>query len=74
MTTVIQAGGLGKRYRRGVRVDAGLFKFLVMGPATLLLPPRVFYKLRGWYGKQDLGRFRDRVCRTERATPHTVTK
>jgi hypothetical protein len=24
MTTVIQAAGLGKRYRRGVRVDAGL--------------------------------------------------
>ena len=24
MTTVMQAAGLGKRYRRGVRVDAGL--------------------------------------------------
>jgi glycosyltransferase involved in cell wall biosynthesis len=43
-----------------------LFKFLVMGPATLMLPPRLFYKLRAWYAKQDLGRIRNRVCRAER--------
>jgi len=50
-----------------------LFKFLVMGPATLLLPPRLFYKARAWYGKEDLGRFRERVCRSERASD-TVAK
>jgi glycosyltransferase involved in cell wall biosynthesis len=38
-----------------------LFKYLVMGPATLVLPPRRFYELRDWYTKQNLSRFRDWV-------------
>jgi hypothetical protein len=40
-----------------------LFKYLIVGAATLLLPPRVFYKTRAWYGRQNLGRFRNRVFR-----------
>ena len=51
-----------------------LFKVFVMGPATLLLPPRVFYKLRRWYGEQDLGRVRDQIFRTERANRNSVIK
>lgn len=46
-----------------------LFKYLVMGPATLLLPPRQFYKLRDWYAQRDLGRFRDWIFGTE-IKPH----
>lgn len=41
-----------------------LFKYLVMGPATLLLPPRRYYELRDWYAGQNLGRFRDWLGRT----------
>jgi glycosyltransferase involved in cell wall biosynthesis len=36
-----------------------LFKYLVMAPATLALPPRRFYELRDWYARQNLARFRD---------------
>jgi glycosyltransferase involved in cell wall biosynthesis len=36
-----------------------LFKYLVVAPATLALPPRRFYELRDWYARQNLGRFRD---------------
>jgi glycosyltransferase involved in cell wall biosynthesis len=46
-----------------------LFKYLVMGPATLVLPPRRFYELRDWYTKQNLSRFRDWVGKTD-ATNH----
>lgn len=44
----------GGRYR--------LFKYLVVGGATLLLPPRIFYRLRDWYGRQGLGRWRERLA------------
>jgi glycosyltransferase involved in cell wall biosynthesis len=47
-----------------------LFKYLVMGPATLLLPPRLFYKARDWYAAHDVKRFRDRLFKTE-VTPRT---
>ena len=36
-----------------------LFKYLVMGGATLLLPPRQFYEARDWYAQRKLGRVRD---------------
>ena len=42
-----------------------LFKYAVMAPATLLLPPRQFYKLRDWYFQKNLGRLRDRIFRSE---------
>ncbi len=35
-----------------------LFKYLVMGGATLLLPPQRFYQMRDWYARHNLGRFR----------------
>jgi glycosyltransferase involved in cell wall biosynthesis len=41
-----------------------LFKYLAVAPATLLLPPRQFYKFRDWYGKKNLGRIRNWICRT----------
>jgi glycosyltransferase involved in cell wall biosynthesis len=43
-----------------------MFKYLAVGTATLLLPPRHFYQLRDWYGRQNLGRFRDRLFKTAR--------
>jgi len=42
-----------------------LFKYLVMVPATLALPPRRFYELRDWYADRNLGRFRDWLGRTD---------
>ncbi len=42
-----------------------LFKYLVVGAAALLLPARSFYKLRNWYADKDLGRYRDRLFRTD---------
>ena len=38
-----------------------LYKYLVVGPATLLLPPRRFYRIRNWYAQRQLGRHRDRL-------------
>ncbi|MCU1242652.1 MAG: glucosyl transferase [Candidatus Acidoferrum typicum] len=35
-----------------------LFKYIIMVPATLLLPPRQFYDLRNWYTRQNLARLR----------------
>ncbi|HEV2618195.1 MAG TPA: glycosyltransferase family A protein [Candidatus Acidoferrales bacterium] len=45
-----------------------LFKYLVMAPTTLLLPPRSFYKAREWYGRRNLGRIRERVFGTGKDT------
>jgi glycosyltransferase involved in cell wall biosynthesis len=42
-----------------------LFKYLVVGTSTLLLPPRVFYRSRDWYGRRNLGRVRERVAGTK---------
>lgn len=41
-----------------------LFKYLVMGPATLVLSPRRFYKLRDWYKQRNLVRLRDWLGKT----------
>ena len=38
-----------------------LFKYLMVGAATMILPPRQFYRIREWYAKRHLGRYRDRV-------------
>jgi glycosyltransferase involved in cell wall biosynthesis len=42
-----------------------LFKYLVMAPTTLVLPPRRFYALRDWYTRRNLGRLRDYVGKTD---------
>ena len=39
-----------------------LFKYGIVGPATLLLPPRRFYQARDWYAKRNLRRFREGFC------------
>ena len=41
-----------------------LFKYFVVGAATLLLPPRRFYQARDWYSQRNLGRYREQVCKT----------
>lgn len=41
-----------------------LFKYAVVGAATLLLPPRTFYKVRDWYGQRNLGRLREQFARS----------
>lgn len=45
-----------------------LFKALVLG-ATLVLPPRSFYKIQQWYGSSGLHHFRDRIGRPTSAAP-----
>ena len=44
-----------------------LFKYFVMGTATLLLPPRRFYRLREWYAEKQLGRYRDWLFKAQRS-------
>jgi glycosyltransferase involved in cell wall biosynthesis len=36
-----------------------LFKYAVVGAATFAIGPRTFYRLRYWYGRQNLGRLRE---------------
>jgi len=40
-----------------------LFKYVVVGAATLLLPARRFYQLRNWYAERELGRYRERLVK-----------
>ena len=40
-------------------VGYSLFKYAVVGAATLSVPPRQFYRLRDWYGRKNLGRLRE---------------
>src|SRR5260370_198186 len=42
-----------------------LFKYLVVGTATLLLPARRFYELRNWYAQRELGRYRERLVKKQ---------
>jgi hypothetical protein len=42
-----------------------LFKYLVVGAATLVLPARRFYELRNWYARKNLGDYRGRVVKAE---------
>jgi glycosyltransferase involved in cell wall biosynthesis len=46
-----------------------LFKWLVVGPATLLLPAQRYYKLQDWYAAHNLGQIRERLAEAD-ATPH----
>ena len=38
-----------------------LFKYVVVGAAAMLLPPRQFYGLRNWYAERGVGHYRERV-------------
>jgi glycosyltransferase involved in cell wall biosynthesis len=42
-----------------------LFKYIVVGAATLALPTQRFYKLRAWYATQQLGRYRQRLLKED---------
>ena len=42
-----------------------LFKYLVVGAATMVLPSRRFYKLRDWYAGKQLGRHRQLFFRDD---------
>jgi glycosyltransferase involved in cell wall biosynthesis len=42
-----------------------LFKYVVVGAATLLLPARRFYEVRNWYADRQLGRYRERLVRAD---------
>ena len=48
-----------------------LYKYLVMGVATLLLPPRGFYAIRDWYAKHQLGRIRERIAPGDRGSSNS---
>lgn len=39
-----------------------LFKYGVVGAATLLLSPQQFFAARDWYGRKRIGRIRERIC------------
>jgi glycosyltransferase involved in cell wall biosynthesis len=41
-----------------------LFKYVVVGAATLLLPPRRFYAMWDWYGRQIVARFPEPLRRS----------
>lgn len=43
-----------------------LFKWLVVGGASLLLPPKLFYKGRDYYGRRNLGQLRAVACKADR--------
>jgi hypothetical protein len=42
------------------------FKYAFVGAATLVLPPRLFYRARNSYGRQNLGRFREWFAKAAR--------
>jgi glycosyltransferase involved in cell wall biosynthesis len=50
---------------RNPSVGYQLFKYLVVGAGTMILPPRQFYGIRQWYAKRHLGRYRDWVFRQD---------
>lgn len=41
-----------------------LFKYIGVGAATLILPPRRFYEFRDWYGSRDLGKLRESLLKS----------
>ena len=47
-----------------------LFKYAVVGAATLAIPPRTFYRLREWYGRQNLGRLREYFATSGESAGH----
>ncbi|MGA9592458.1 MAG: glycosyltransferase [Candidatus Acidiferrales bacterium] len=55
------------------RASAGylLFEFLV-GACALILPPQRFYRLRSWYGRNNVRRFRDLLGKAEPKIPPSL--
>jgi glycosyltransferase involved in cell wall biosynthesis len=56
-------------FRYGYRTHSLLFRLLkypLVGAATLVLPPRLFYRARDWYRRQHLGGFRERFTKAAR--------
>jgi glycosyltransferase involved in cell wall biosynthesis len=47
-----------------------LFKYAVVGAATFAIGPRTFYRLRDWYGRQNLGRLREYFATSGETTGH----
>jgi glycosyltransferase involved in cell wall biosynthesis len=47
-----------------------LFKYFVVGAATLLLSPQRFYKLRDWCAREDLRRYRELLFKRDVRTPN----
>jgi glycosyltransferase involved in cell wall biosynthesis len=44
-----------------------LFKDVIVGTATLLLPPPFFYRIGHWYAQKNPGRFRKQLARAAKA-------
>lgn len=42
-----------------------LFKYIVVGAATMLFTPRQFYAIRNWYAARQLGRLRGRLIKDQ---------
>ncbi len=42
-----------------------LYKYLVVGAAAFVLPPRAFYAARSWYGRQSIGRVREQIVKSQ---------
>lgn len=55
------------RYKEAT-VAYRVFSYLVLGSASVLLPPRRFYELYGWYGRKNLGRLRRWIMGMGRST------
>ena len=54
-----------KRAFKNPSIGYLLYKYLFVGAATVLFPPKQFYKYRRWYAKHKLGRYRDRLLRED---------
>jgi glycosyltransferase involved in cell wall biosynthesis len=50
---------------KDARFGYRLYKYLVVGAATMVLTPRRFYQLREWFGRQDISRFREWAGKTK---------
>jgi glycosyltransferase involved in cell wall biosynthesis len=60
--------GRFQTYYRRPTLGYRMFECAV-GACALLLPPRRFYQLLGWYGRNELGRFRNILGRAEPKVP-----
>ena len=49
-----------------------LFKYFVVGTATLLLPARNFYRARNWYTEKNLARVREHIARGDRSDKQPI--
>lgn len=50
-----------------------LFKYVVVGIASLVLSPRAFYRGRDWYARRKLGALRDKIIAAETTGPRVVS-